>query len=787
MRTLDRKLLRELGQIKAQALAIALVVASGIGAFVAMASTWASLERTRADYYAKSRFGDVFATLKRAPLPVADAIAALPDVQEVEARVLAVVDVDVEGFAEPVRGTILSLPDGGRPRLNDLHLRRGRWPAPERSAEVLVHEAFAEAHGLEPGDGVEALINGRLQRLEIVGVVLSAEFVYQVTPGTIFPDDARNGVFWMNERALARAYDMEGAFNDVVVRLARGARPEPTIAAIDRLLQPWGGVGAVSRADQGSDRMLTEELRGLQSQAVIIPAIFLGVAAFLLQLVLGRIVAGQREVIAVLKALGYRTRTVGLHYLKLVAIVCLAGGALGGIAGVVLGRLLVSVYQPFFRFPDLRFHLQGGVLLGGLAIAVGAGVIATVGSVRRVVRLPPAEAMKPPAPATFRPMLLERLGLAGHLPPAARMVLRRIARTPIKSALSSLGVALSLGILLASYGLMGAIDVAMDLAFRQEQRQDVAVAFVEPQDEGILHEVRRLPGVLWAEPVRSVPVRLRAGHLREDLALQGLPADGALRRVLGLGGRQVGLPPDGLVLSRELGRQLRVREGDTVTVEVLEAKRPTVPMRVAALVDDLLGLNAYVELEPLYRMLGEGRRISGANVQLDANAAGAFLAAIEERPVIAGAQLRAAALQSFEETSAASQNVTTTLLAFFASVIAVGVVYNTARILLADSSRELASLRVLGFTRREISRLFLGELAALVAAALPLGWLLGWLLAQLISATMPADLYRLPIRIPPADLLRSVAIVLAAAGLSALLVRRRLDRLDLIAVLKTRE
>ena len=787
MRTLDRKLLRELLQIKAQAFAIAMVVASGIGAFVAMASTHASLDAARADFYVHSRFADVFASLVRAPLPVAEEIAGLPGVQEVEPRVVAVVDVDVAGFAEPVRGTILSLPERGRPRLNDLHMRRGRWPAPERSDEVLVHEAFAQAHGLEPGDSVEALIDGRLQALRIVGVVLSAEFVYQVTPGTIFPDDERNGVIWMNERALAEAYDMEGAFNDVVVRLARDERPEPVIAAIDRVLSPWGGVGAVARVDQGSNRMLTEELRGLERQAVVVPAIFLGVAAFLLQLVLGRIIAGQREVIAVLKALGYPTLTVGVHYLELVAVICLAGGAAGGLLGVILGRLLVSVYQPFFRFPNLTFLFQFDVLLAGLAISVVAGVLATVGSVRRVVRLPPAVAMKPPAPASYKPILLERLGIGRHLAPATRMVTRRLGRTPLKSALSALGVALSLGILLASNGLMGAIDVAMDLAFRQEQRQDVAVTFIEPQDEGILHEVRRLPGVLRAEPVRSVPVRLRAGHLREDLALQGIPADGELRRIIGMGGRQVGLPPDGLILSRELGNQLRIAEGDTVLVEVLEGRRPTAEVRIAGMVDDLLGLNAYVALEPLHLLLGEGRRISGANVQLAADAEGAFLEAIEERPIIAGAQLRTAALESFEETSGATQDVTTGLLAFFASVIAVGVVYNTARIILADSSRELASLRVLGFTKREISRIFLGELAIIVVAALPLGWLVGWLLAQLISATLPADLYRLPIRIPPSDLLRSVGVIFAAAAVSALLVRRRLDRLDLIGVLKTRE
>lgn len=787
MKALDRKLLRELWQIRAQALAIVLVVASGIGGFVAMASTYASLEQERVAYYAKSRFADVFAPLVRAPRSVADRIAGLPGVEAAHARIVARVNVDVPGFDEPVRGTVISLPDEGRPPLNDLHMRRGRWISPERSDEVLVHEAFALAHALEPGDKLRAVMNGRLQELHVAGIVLSPEFVYQVTPGSLFPDDERNGVLWASERALEQAFDMDGAFNDLVLRLARGASEAGVIAAVDRVLAPWGGTGAYPRADQGSHATLHQELEGLRTQAVAVPAIFLGVAAFLLQLVLGRIVAGQREAIAVLKALGYGTFAVSLHYLKLVALVCLAGAFAGGLLGIGLGKLTLLAYVPYFRLPELGFHLQPGVLVAGALIAVVSGFAATLGSVRRVVRLPPAVAMKPPAPAVYRATVLERIGLGSHLPPAARMVVRRLERHPLKSVLSALGVALALGILIASEGMLGSIDRIVDVVFRQEQRQDVTVAFVEPRAERALLELSRLPGVLEAEPIRTVAARLRVAHRHENVALQGIPADTALRRIVGAHGGVVALPPDGLVLSRELARKLGVDAGGVVQVEVLEGERPTMPVRVTALVDDLVGLNAWMSLDALYALLGEGGRISGAQLRVDPLREQAFLDALEERPAVAGAQLRAASVRVFEETMAATQGITTGILALFASVIAVGVIYNTARIILADSARELASLRVLGFTRREISWIFLGELAVIVAAAMPLGWALGWGLAWLIGASLPAELYRLPIAIPPAAVLRAVGIILAASAASALLVRRRLDRLDLIGVLKTRE
>lgn len=786
MRTLDRKLFRELWDLRAQILAIVLVIASGIGAFVALSSVWYSLDRARSEFYAEYRFGDLFASLVRAPLSVAQRIEELPDVEAVWPRILAGVKLRVEGFDEPIVGTLISLPDSESPPLNAIHLRRGRLPSPERREEVLVHEAFAQAHGLGPGSRVKAVLYGRLQELHIVGVALSPEFVYQVVAGSIFPDDARNGVFWMNERALAEAFDREGAFNDLVVRLGRGAKEARAIAAIDRILEPWGGLGTYGRDEQGSHRMLSEELAGLRSQAVVVTGIFLGVAAFLLQLVVGRIITAQREIIAVLRALGYRARTIGAHYLKMVAMICGLGAALGALFGIFLGRLALRAYAPFFRFPSLDFVLQPQVLVIGLVVALGSGLLATLGSVRRVVRLAPAEAMKPPAPAVYRRSWLEGLGLWHHLAAPARMIVRRIERAPLKPALSSLGIGLALAIMIAVGGLLGAIDRMVDRAFRVEQRQDATLVFIEPQEPSVLFEVRRLPGVLAAEPSRSVSVRLRHGTREESLALQGLPPGGTLRRVQGERG-PLGLPPDGLLLSRELGRRLGAREGDRLEVQVREGRRPTLFLPVYGLVDDLVGLNAWIDLESLNAHLAEGKRISAVDVSLDPREIGAFWAAIERAPVVASAHLASAAVEVFEETLAATQNLTNAILAFFSSIIAVGVVYNTARILLSDSARELASLRVLGFTRGEISRIFLGEIAVQVIVALPLGLFLGWAFASLIAAGLPAELYRLPIHLRPRDILWAMAVILIASLGCALIVRRRLDKLDLVAVLKTRE
>ncbi|HEX7010540.1 MAG TPA: hypothetical protein VF184_11190, partial [Phycisphaeraceae bacterium] len=298
MHPLNRKLVRDLWQMRSQAAAIALVIACGIGAFVMSLSTLASLQLTQATYYEQFRFADVFASLKRAPQALERRIAQIPGVAQVQTRVVVDVNLDVEGLPEPAVGRLISIPDDEPPALNRLYLRRGRYPRPRAGHEALVGEAFAQAHGLELGDRVRAIINGRLDELILVGVALSPEYVLQMRQGQVLPDPQRFGVFWMRREALAAAYDMEGAFNDVTLALAPGASEAQVIERLDELIEPYGGIGSYGREDQLSHRYLSDEIKQLRAMGLIAPSIFLSVAAFLLNVVVSRLIGTQREQIA---------------------------------------------------------------------------------------------------------------------------------------------------------------------------------------------------------------------------------------------------------------------------------------------------------------------------------------------------------------------------------------------------------------------------------------------------------------------------------------------------------
>lgn len=787
MRALERKLVRDLWQMKGQALAISLVIAAGVAMFLLSLSTFDSLRLTQETYYDRQRFADVFASLNRGPRWLEEEIAAIPGVAQVETRVVRDVTLDVEGLSEPAVGRLISVPEYRPPTLNAVFLRSGRYLNPGRPDEVLVNEPFAKAHGMGPGDTVAAVINGRRRQLEIVGTVLSPEYVYGVRPGELMPDDARFGVFWMGHRALASAFDMEGAFNDVALSLMPGASEAEVIDRLDRLLAPYGGLGAIPRALQVSHWYLNNELEGLRGSGIVIPIIFLGVAAFLLNVVLSRMVSVQREQIAALKALGYSNLDVGLHFGQWSLAVSLLGGILGTAAGGWLGHALTELYTQYFRFPILEYRLPVGVVITALLISLGAAVLGAVSSVGRAVRLPPAEAMRPEPPATYRRTLVERIGIGRLLSPAARMVLRNLERQPLRSLLSVVGIAFAAAIMVVGSFSLDALEVVIDLQFNAAQRQDVTLNFVQPLSSSALEDVRSLPAVLSAEPTRAVPVRLRAGHRSRQTAVMGVLPGASLQRVVDIQGRPIQLPSEGLVLSSKLASLIGVGVGDLVTLEVLEGRRPVRRVPVAALVDEFIGTSVYMNLDALHRLLGEGGTLSGAVMSIDEAGADTLYRRLKATPAVAGVALKRAAIENFRKTIAENIGLMTTFNLLFSCIIAFGVIYNGARISLSERGRDLASLRVMGFTRQEISLILLGELAVLTAVATPLGLVLGRALAGLTAAIYDNELFRLPVVVASRTYALATLTVLAASLVSGLVVRRRLDHLDLVAVLKTRE
>lgn len=788
MKALDRKLLRDLRLLWSQALTIALVVASGIGGFVACLSAVDSLGAARDSFYERGHFADLFASVKRAPDSLAERLREVPGVIDVEPTVESPARITLQGSTDPVVGQLIGLDRRWPQRLNHITLRIGRLPAAGTHAggelEALVSEGFAGAHGLKPGARVTALVNGKRRGLRITGIALSPEYIFAGLWG--MPDLRAFGVFWVDRDALAAALDMDGAFNHVAFKLAPQASQPAVVDAVNRQLASLGGLPAHGRGDQVSHAMLDNEIREQYVLGTVLPSIFLTVAAFLLHVVAARLVATQREQIATLKALGYEDFRIALHYLKLVAPMVGAGYFLGLALGGWLGRQLIGLYAEIFRFPAFDYRMVAWLVLVSLAIVAVTTVLGTLTAIAATVRLAPAEAMRPLAPGRYRRSLLERVpGLRTGV--ALRMILRNIERRPLRAALTTGGVAAAVAIVIMGNFFRDAIEVIVDTNFQLAMRGDLAVWTTEPVDAAAARSLARIPGVLQVEAGRSVAVRFVHGQRSETGAIQGYAVPAEVHRVIDVDQREALPGTEGLLMSDRLADKLGLRVGDRLTVEVREGRRAVREVVLERTVRDMMGLNAYMERQALNRLLGDGDVASLFNLVVERGYAPRVLEATQAMPRVAGAFSKATMLRNMEEVTARNILIMSSILTLFAGVIAVGVVYNNARIALAERNWELASLRVLGFTRAEVSVLLLGELALGIAVALPFGMALGWALTHGVVALMRSDQFLFPVVIRPRTYAWAALCVVGAGLASALVVRRRIDRLDMVAALKTRE
>ncbi len=773
--------------MRGQILAIALVIVGGSAVSIMSLSAYSSLMETRNSFYREYQFGDVFVNLSRAPKSLLYELESISGVSTLESRVIANLSLEVENFDEPITGHVLSLPKFGEPRLNQIHLLKGRMPLPYRDNEVLISDAFAEAHALQPGDQITAIIKGHREKLQIVGIGLSPEYVYQIAPGSTFPDYLRYGLLWMPYDPLAAAYDMDGAFNHLSLRVQRGANIKQVIQDVDFYLKPYGGRGAYTREDQHSNKFLTEEFAQLRTMAFMFPLIFLSVATFLLNVVIGRIVSNEREIIAVLKAFGYSNREIAWHYLNMTLVITMIGLVFGYILGNYLGQLLTNTYAEYYRFPDLIYDPNYPAVFLVIVVSLLTAAIGTGKAVYAAATLPPAEAMRPEPPGRYRRTLFERLGKENLLSQPTRMIMRHLERKPLKSALSVVGLSLASAIMMVGNFQQDAIDLMMHVQFKLAQKEDLSITFNEPMASKVLYDLDNLPGVEYLEGSRASPIILRYQQRSYRTSIQGYTPNQQLRHVLDEDLNSVPMPEQGLLASEYLADKLGFSVGDRVFVEFLEGAQTTREIEVTALAREYLGLGTYMSQSGLNRLLGEGPVINMAFMNIDDLQANDIYRRLRDIPAVASVNLRQTVIDSFNESLDRVLIVFTLINAALGAVIAFGVVYNTMRITFSERARELASMRVLGFRRTEVAYILLGELGLLTLLSLPVGFILGTLLCQVMVEGLQTDLYRVPLVLSSYTFGFSALIVLLSAIASAIIIWLRVCHLDLVRVLKTRE
>ncbi|MFZ2103090.1 MAG: FtsX-like permease family protein [Oricola sp.] len=787
MRALDKKLLRDFRRLWAQGLSIALVLACGVAVLLISYGMYGALENTRSAYYERNRFADVFASATRAPRNLKEQVADIEGVWAVELRTVKDAVLDLPNRVKTATGRIISLPSDNGAVLNVPLLRSGRLPDPDSANEIMVNEPFALANGYQLGDVIQANLNGRKRSLTIVGTALSPEYIYTIGPGSLMPDNENFGILWMPENAAAAAFDMSGAFNDVSLKLTLRADSDEVIDRLDDILEPYGGTGAYGRDQQLSDAFIDSELLGLETMARILPPVFFGIAAFLVNMVIGRIVALERAQIGLMKALGYTDVTIAIHYILLAVLIAVVGVLIGWGLGTWAARGMALLYAEFFTFPYLIFRVSSFTyvlsgFLGVLAAALGA-----VFNAMKAARLAPAVAMSPPAPPNFRRGLFDQMFTSMRLSQPTMMILRGIMRWPLRASLTSLGMALGVAVLVASSFFDDSMEEILDVAFFQSNRQDAILLLSPDQPLSVLADIGRLPGILRAEGQLSLPVRLTNGHLEKRVAIEASWPNADLSRVIDPDGKVIEAPAEGILLTKRLAGQLEVNPGEWIDVEFLTGRREQHRLMVSGIVTQYFGIGAYMNAGYAARLFRQSPRISAANVLVDDNRIDDLHRELKNTPHLAGLIMLNDTRQIFRDTIKENIVIQAMIYIGIAAMITIGVTYNSARIQLSERARELASLRILGFTNAEVSYILMGETLLLAIVAQPIGWALGALIAWGMSFAFASDLYTIPVILERHTFGYASVIALVAAVCSVLVVRRRLDTLNLVSVMKTRE
>jgi len=784
---LDRKLLRDLWRMKTQALAIGLVVAVGVMLLVMMSGLVESLDETRRAYYERYRLADVFAPVVRAPDRVLDRLAEIDGVSAVEGRIAGGALIDMPDTDLPVQARAVSLPDFGQPRLNAVYLSDGRWLDRTRSNEILLLKSFADAHGLVPGDTLSATMHGSRRSFEIVGIAQSPEFLYTTAPGEMVPDDSRFGVIWMSRTAMEAAYDLDGAFNEALMDIGREEDLPSVLAAADRILDSYGAIGAYGLEDQVSNRFVSEEISGLRASSTGVPPIFLAVAAFLLNIVISRLLQAERQQIGLIKAFGYTNAEVTAHYFKLILAIAVGGALLGCVLGLASGAALIGIYVQYYKFPFLVFEIDPASFIIAVSASVAAAAFGGLFALRKVFALTPAVAMRPPTPPDYSGTGRFGAFLLRVLDQPTRMVLRRVIRHPGRSLGAIAGVSAGMALSAGMLTVLAGFDEAVDTTFSVIDRSDMTVSFIQPLSDRTLHALAQLDGVIEVEASRTIPVILRNGVHSYRGGVFGISSDARLYRAVDENGQSLPLRGVGIILTPALADILQIETGDSLRVDVREGRRPQLDLVVTGIAESLLGAPSYMELSALNRALGEPNRVSGAYLRIDPERRDDIYAALDAMPVVAGISIKQDARNAFQRMMDSGAGAMRFVMAALAALITFGIVYNTARIAYAESAHDLASLRVIGFSKGEAAFVLLGELGVIVLIALPVGALLGYGLSYAIAEGFSTDLYQVPAIFSPDSLGIAGLAVLAAAVFSGWMVKRDSDRADLVSALKSRE
>jgi putative ABC transport system permease protein len=792
VKVLDRKLLREVRGHLGMLLAVTGIIAVGVACLVALASAYLNLSEAKTLYYAQCRMADFSIELKKVPISELVRLAELPEVAEIRPRIQQTVTVDLDGASEPLNGLVLSLPDRRGSIINDVVVRQGSYFTDRRANEVIVNEAFAARHRLQPGQWIRLVMNNQQQELFVVGTAISSEFVDLISPGSITPDPKHFGVFYVKHSFAEETFDFKGSANQVLGRLSAAAHGSPSevLRRAELMLEPYGVFTTTPLDEQMSNKFLSQEIKGVRSFAVISPGMFLGVAALVLNVLLSRLAQQQRMVVGTLKALGYSDLQVSWHFLKFGLAVGISGAVAGCVAGYWMSKGMTAIYQQFFEFPALEAHLRWDLCAVGTLVSLGCAAVGSLHGSRAVLRLNPAEAMRPAQPRSGGGVLLERIGWFWRsLSSGWRMVLRNLLRARLRTMASIFAAAMGASVMVNGFMMQEAMKYMIDFQFRKIMRNDLELSLKDERGDEAVRDAGKLPGVDYVEPTFTVACKFTHGACEKKGAVLGLVSHARLTVPRDLAGRPLRIPPHGLAMSRRMAETLGAARGDLVGVEPIKGDRRVRYVPVEAIADSYLGMYVYADIDYLSGLVGEELAVNGLQLATDHDPGHreALLGELKQLPALQAVTARSDMIATLEDTIVKTQSVVINVFVLFTGIVFFGSILNASLVSLAERQRELSTLRVLGYSPWEVGSLLLRESLITTVLGAVLGMPLGYAVTMIIATAYASDLFRLPLVAPPGLWLKTLLFAISFGLLTHFVVQKQVNNMDWLDALQAKE
>jgi putative ABC transport system permease protein len=774
---LVRKLVRELRRQSGQTAAVLTVIALGVMLFLASAAAYVDLRDSYSATRERLALADLHVEVEAVHPDDVARVARLSGVALADSRSIVVAPVRIA--ARRVQLRLLSLPDDRDPILDRVLVTAGVLP--QGDDEILIEKHLARHHHLGPDDTVDLVAGGTSRRLRVSGVGVSAEYLWVARDAQdVMPSPDSFGVGWMRRAALRGIHPTS---DQLLIELAPGADPSEITRAIGLALGPERIGRVVSEDELVGVRLLQLDVDGSRGMAAFFPIFFLGIGAFIVASILARLVDAQRPLIGTLMALGVgRGRILG-HYLTYGIALGGAGALIGVLAGVGLAPVMTRGYASELGIPFVSARAHGDLAAWGTLLGVGVGALAALLPAIHASREVPAAAMRPPRPTTGR---LARLVRRLPAPLLVRVAVRDILGRPFRSLTTALGVAAAVVVVVTTGGLLDSMRVTFTSTFDRAHREALRVDLVgpEPADE-VVARLGAIDGVVASEGLLAGVVSLESSHGTAEAVLQGLDDEARLVRSVDADGTLVPPPPGGIVLTRALARALHVRRGDEVRV-TRRGSATSTTFRVAGLADAAMGPTASAPRDEVGAALGLEGMVTSVALAVDPAQASAAREAVAALPdaarVVDAAQVRAqmATLMGLGWAMLGA-------MLLFASVLAAAILYNTASLGVLERRRDLATLRALGRTLRELGVELTIEHAVLAIAGIAIGLPIAFLATKHLTSAFSSELFTLPFVVAPVTLIVAVGGILAILLVAQWPALRSVGRMELADAVRTRE